>query len=162
MALSYHVLPIIASKSTQGYGYQPFSISLYFRGSFPSDIDHNEHSKSSLQQVCEPPKLKTPTLYKQATSYLPFLNCHTTALRVLPSLSHFQRHHYITSPPHSPNILRHPSLTLFSYSGLLSLHILAASTLAGLSSFGSANILMTEIRIFSTLWMGDHRSEACS
>lgn len=54
------------------------------------------------------------------------------------------------------------SRTLFSYSGLLSLHILAASTLAGLSSLGSASMLMTEMRIFSTDWMGDHRSEACS
>ena len=54
------------------------------------------------------------------------------------------------------------SRTLFSYSGRLSLHILAASTLAGLSSLGSASMLITEIRIFSTDWMGDQRSDACS
>ena len=51
----------------------------------------------------------------------------------------------------SPNILLHPSLTLFSYSSLCSLHIFAASTFAGLSSFGSANMLITLINIFSTL-----------
>ena len=55
-----------------------------------------------------------------------------------------------------------PSRTLFSYSDLRSRHILAASTLAGLSSLGSASMLMTEMRIFSTDWIGDQRSEACS
>ena len=55
-----------------------------------------------------------------------------------------------------------PSRTLFSNSGRRSLHIFAASTFAGLSSFGSANIDMTDIRIFSTLCMGDHLSEALS
>jgi hypothetical protein len=34
-----------------------------------------------------------------------------------------------------------------------------ASTLAGLSQFGSANIDTTDRRIFSTDWTGDHRSE---
>jgi hypothetical protein len=62
----------------------------------------------------------------------------------------------------SPSILRHPSLTRLSYSGLCSLHIFAASTFAGLSSFGSANILITLINIFSTLCIGDQRSDACS
>lgn len=52
---------------------------------------------------------------------------------------------------HSPSPLLTSSLTFFSYSSLLSLHIFAASTLAGLSSFGSASILITEIKIFSTL-----------
>lgn len=65
-------------------------------------------------------------------------------------------------PPYRPNILRTPSLTCLSYSTLCSLHIFAASTFAGLSSFGSANMLITLIKIFSTLWIGDHRSEACS
>ena len=46
-------------------------------------------------------------------------------------------------PPYSPNILRTPSLTCLSYSTLCSLHIFAASTFAGLSSFGSANMLIT-------------------
>ena len=46
----------------------------------------------------------------------------------------------------------------FLNSSLLSRHILAASTLAGLSVLGSANILITERRIFSILWTGDHRS----
>lgn len=61
-----------------------------------------------------------------------------------------------------PRLFLTSSLTFFSYSSLRSRHILAASTLAGLSSFGSASILMTEIRIFSTLWIGDQRSDACS
>jgi hypothetical protein len=30
------------------------------------------------------------------------------------------------------------------------------------SSFGSASMLITLIKIFSTLWIGDQRSEACS
>lgn len=67
-----------------------------------------------------------------------------------------------SSPSYRPNILLTPSRTFSSYSPLLSRHILAASTLAGLSSLGSASILMTEIRIFSTDWIGDHRSDACS
>lgn len=62
----------------------------------------------------------------------------------------------------SPNIRRTPSRTFCSYSSRLSRHIFAASTLAGLSSLGSASMLMTEMRIFSTDWMGDHRSDACS
>ena len=62
----------------------------------------------------------------------------------------------------SPNMRFTPSFTRFSYSPLRSRHILAASTLAGLSSLGSASMLMTEMRIFSTDWMGDHRSDACS
>jgi hypothetical protein len=40
-----------------------------------------------------------------------------------------------------------------------SLHILDASTLAGDSSFGSANIETTDRRIFSTDCTGDHLSE---
>jgi hypothetical protein len=63
---------------------------------------------------------------------------------------------------HSPSMRRTPSWTLRSYSSLRSRHILAASTLAGLSSLGSASMLMTLMRIFSTDWMGDQRSEACS
>jgi hypothetical protein len=52
---------------------------------------------------------------------------------------------------YSPKLFLTSALTLLSNSGLLSLHILAASTFAGLSSFGSAIMLMTLIRIFSTL-----------
>ena len=52
---------------------------------------------------------------------------------------------------HNPNPLRTSSRTFFSYSGLRSRHIFAASTFAGLSSFGSASMLITEMRIFSTL-----------
>jgi hypothetical protein len=52
---------------------------------------------------------------------------------------------------HNPKLFLTSALTLFSKSGLLSLHILAASTFAGLSSFGSAIMLMTLIKIFSTL-----------
>ena len=63
---------------------------------------------------------------------------------------------------YSPKLFLTSALTLLSNSDLLSLHILAASTLAGLSSFGSAIMLMTLIKIFSTLWIGLQRSEACS
>ena len=52
---------------------------------------------------------------------------------------------------HNPKLFLTSALTLLSNSDLLSLHILAASTLAGLSSFGSAIMLMTLIKIFSTL-----------
>lgn len=63
---------------------------------------------------------------------------------------------------HNPKLFLTSALTLLSNSDLLSLHILAASTFAGLSSFGSAIMLMTLIKIFSTLWIGLQRSEACS
>ena len=52
---------------------------------------------------------------------------------------------------HKPKLFLTSALTLLSNSDLLSLHILAASTFAGLSSFGSAIMLMTLIKIFSTL-----------
>lgn len=65
-------------------------------------------------------------------------------------------------PLQRPSPLLTFSLTILSYSLLFSLHIRAASTFAGLSSFGSASMLMTEIKIFSTLWMGLQRSDACS
>ena len=75
----------------------------------------------------------------------------------------------IPSPPSSPHNLSHipkllftPSLTVFSNSPLLSLHILAASIFAGLSSFGSASMLITLINIFSTLCIGLHLSDAFS
>lgn len=38
----------------------------------------------------------------------------------------------------------------------------AASTLAGDSSLGSANIEITDIKIVSTVWTGSHRSDAFS
>ena len=63
---------------------------------------------------------------------------------------------------HNPKLRLTPSLTLLSNSALLSLHIFAASTFAGLSSFGSASILITLIRIFSTLCIGLHLSDAFS
>ncbi|KAJ8605729.1 hypothetical protein MRB53_041370 [Persea americana] len=53
-----------------------------------------------------------------------------------------------------PRTLRTLRRTSFSYSSRFSRHILAASTFAGLSSLGSASMLMTLIKIFSTLWMG--------
>jgi hypothetical protein len=92
------------------------------------------------------------------SSFIPSLELHThkknaTLYATQPSFP---------SSPQSPNDLLTSSLTFFSNSALLSLHILAASTLAGDSSFGSANILITLINIFSTLWIGLHRSEACS
>ncbi len=65
-------------------------------------------------------------------------------------------------PTYNPKLLLTPSLTLLSYPPRSSLHIFAASTFAGLSSFGSASILITLIKIFSTLWIGLHRSDACS
>lgn len=52
---------------------------------------------------------------------------------------------------HNPKLLLTPLLTLLSNSALSSLHIFAASTFAGLSSFGSASIDITLMRIFSTL-----------
>lgn len=61
-----------------------------------------------------------------------------------------------------PKPLLTPSLTTFSNSSLRSRHIIAASTFAGLSSFGSANILITLIRIISVDWIGLHRSLALS
>jgi hypothetical protein len=57
----------------------------------------------------------------------------------------------LSSFPYNPKLFLTSALTLASKSGLLSLHILAASTFAGLSSFGSAIMLITLIRIFSTL-----------
>lgn len=68
----------------------------------------------------------------------------------------------VRSCTHRPNDLLTPSRTLLSNSGRRSRHIFAASTFAGLSSLGSANIDMTEIKIFSTLCMGDHLSDALS
>ncbi len=67
-----------------------------------------------------------------------------------------------TAPSHKPKLFLTFCRTIFSYSSLLFLHIFAASIFAGLSSFGSASMLMTLIRIFSTLWIGDQRSDACS
>ena len=102
------------------------------------------------QRLHTPYQLSTPMKYPPSTS-LPFRD--------------YPKHpgqSPKTSLIQSPSILLHPSRTLRSYSGLCSLHIFAASTFAGLSSFGSANMLITEMRIFSTLWIGDHRSEACS
>ena len=63
---------------------------------------------------------------------------------------------------YKPSMRLTPSLTFFSYSALWSRHMTAASTLAGLSPLGSASMLITEISIFSTDWMGLQRSEACS
>jgi hypothetical protein len=63
---------------------------------------------------------------------------------------------------HNPNPFLTFCLTIFSYSALFSLHILAASTFAGLSSLGSASILMTLNKIFSTDCIGLHRSSAFS
>jgi hypothetical protein len=54
-------------------------------------------------------------------------------------------------PPQSPKLFRTLRFTTPSYSSRFSRHMRAASTFAGLSSFGSANILITLIRIFSTL-----------
>jgi hypothetical protein len=57
----------------------------------------------------------------------------------------------VSVSPQSPKLFRTLRFTTPSYSSRFSLHILAASTFAGLSSFGSASILITLIRIFSTL-----------
>ena len=53
-------------------------------------------------------------------------------------------------------------LHLFLNSAGWSRHIRAASTFAGLSSFGLESMLMTEIKIVSGVCTGDHRSEADS
>lgn len=42
------------------------------------------------------------------------------------------------------------------------MRLTAASTLAGLSSLGSASMDITEIRIVSTVWTGSHLSDAFS
>ena len=63
---------------------------------------------------------------------------------------------------HNPKLFLTSLRTLSSNSALLSLHIFAASTFAGLSSFGSASMLITEIKIFSTDCIGDHLSDASS
>lgn len=76
------------------------------------------------------------------------------------ALSQYSKGHHACR--HSPKLLLTSALTLLSNSGFRSLHILAASTFAGLSSFGSAIMLITEMRIFSTDCIGLHRSEACS
>jgi len=81
---------------------------------------------------------------------------------VAPLLPNPQEHHWWMHGSHSPSERLTPSLTFLSKSCRLSRHIFAASTLAGLSSFGSASIDMTDIRIFSTLWIGDQRSDALS
>jgi len=117
-------------------------------------------------RVCQTPKhplpqrLRLPILNPPRTPQSPssciFI---VTTLEKSLALESFYFHSILIQ---SPNIRLHPSRTLRSYSGLCSLHIFAASTFAGLSSFGSASMLITEIKIFSTLWIGDHRSEACS
>jgi hypothetical protein len=43
-------------------------------------------------------------------------------------------------------------------SGYASLHSLTASTFAGLSLLGSANVDITDIRLVSTVWIGNHLS----
>jgi hypothetical protein len=66
------------------------------------------------------------------------------------------------TPPYNPKLVRTPCRTFLSNIFRCSLHIFAASTFAGLSSFGSASMLITDIKIFSTLCIGLHRSLACS
>lgn len=62
----------------------------------------------------------------------------------------------------SPRLSRTHFLTRFLNAWGSSRHILAASTLAGLSSFGLLNMLITLRRIVSGVWTGDHRSDADS
>ena len=62
----------------------------------------------------------------------------------------------------SPRLALTLALHFFLNSFGSSLHILAASTFAGLSSFGLLSILMTLNNIVSGVWTGDHRSEADS
>ena len=64
----------------------------------------------------------------------------------------------VYNPSDSLTWLRTMSLNLFR-SSLQSLH---ASMLAPLSSLGSASMLTTDNKIFSTLCTGDHRSDASS
>lgn len=86
-----------------------------------------------------------------------------TALLPITNFTRLLSHaHERNHPTYIPKLLLTPSLTVFSNSPLLSLHILAASMLAGLSSLGSASMLITLMRIFSTLCMGLQRSEAFS
>jgi hypothetical protein len=85
------------------------------------------------------------------TTYIPSHNPTTTPY-FTPYPSHI----------HSPKLFRTFCLTTFSYSSRFSRHMRAASTFAGLSSFGSASMLITLISIFSTLCIGLQRSLACS
>lgn len=54
------------------------------------------------------------------------------------------------------------SYTLQPYRVAGNFELTAASTFAGLSSLGSASILMTEMRMVSTVCTGSQRSEAFS
>ena len=62
----------------------------------------------------------------------------------------------------SPKLALTFALHLFLNSFVSSLHSLAASTFAGLSSFGLLSMLITLKRMVSGVWTGDHRSLADS
>lgn len=62
----------------------------------------------------------------------------------------------------SPKLALTLALHLFLNSFRSSLHILAASTFAGLSSLGLLNMLITLSSIVSGVWTGDQRSAADS
>ena len=62
----------------------------------------------------------------------------------------------------SPRLALTFALHLFLNSLVSSLHSLAASTFAGLSSFGLLSMLITLKSIVSGVWTGDHRSLADS
>lgn len=86
------------------------------------------------------------TLSKHTNSAL-----HAKQLKPLHPNTRLATHTHTKIPGYNPKLRLTSALTLFTNSSLRSRHILAASTFAGLSSFGSAIILMTEMRIFSTL-----------
>lgn len=71
---------------------------------------------------------------------------------------------YLLGPLHqsSPKLSLTHLLVLFLNSLLSSLHILAASIFAGLSSFGECNNEITEINIVSGVCTGLHLSAALS
>lgn len=69
-----------------------------------------------------------------------------------------QNNRYYSSPKLALTLALHRLRNSFGSS----LHILAASTFAGLSSFGLLSILITLNSIVSGVWTGDHRSEADS
>jgi hypothetical protein len=71
--------------------------------------------------------------------------------------------HSSLEPTHSNSKLSRTHFrTCFLNSGIFSRHNLAASGFAGDSSFGLESIEMTERRMVSGVWTGDHRSAADS
>lgn len=118
--------------------------------------------KPRSHRISEPCKKKeTPDASHQALNLATAQTDHMSRCPITQQQEN-QGIHLQFKSAHRPKPFFTSSRTFCSYSGRRSRHIFAASTFAGLSSLGSASMLMTDRRIFSTLWMGDQRSEACS